>query len=43
MKFEQNWLRSFRGNEFENVNGRMHGWTMDKKHTSGELKTIFVV
>ena len=48
MKFEQNWLRSFRGKSFENVNGRTHGRTDDRRkvitiahpeHSSGELKS----
>ena len=27
MKFELNWLRGFRGEVVQNVNGRTHGWT----------------
>ena len=48
MKFEQNWLSGFRGESFENVNGRTHGPTTDDgrkvitiahpEQSSGELK-----
>ena len=35
MKFEQNWLRAFRGEVVLNVNRRMdrltHGWMTDEK------------
>ena len=43
MKFEQNWVKGFRGESFENVNGR----TDDRRkvitiahpeHSSGEIK-----
>ena len=49
MKFEQNWLSGFRGENVENVNGRTHRRTDDGRkvitiahpeQSSGELKIL---